>query len=822
MKAVIMAGGEGSRLRPLTCALPKPMVPVLNRPCMEHTVHLLRQQGIADIAVTLQYLPDEIKSYFGNGREYGVNLNYFTEDTPLGTAGSVKNASSFLDETFVVISGDALTDCNLQDAIEFHQEKNALVTLVLTTVTCPLEYGVVITDEQGKIIRFLEKPGWGEVFSDTVNTGIYILEPEVLNYIKEGEMADFSKDLYPHLLAEGKPLYAYVTKGYWCDIGNVEQYLQAQFDILDNKGTLISLPGKEVHSGVWMDGKVSIDTSAELIPPVVIGDGTVIGPHTRIGPMAVIGRGVNVGGGASLKRSVLWNYSWIGDGVEVRGAIVGKKARLLPACRAFEGSVIGDHTVVGEGSIIDPGVKIWPGKWIEKGTRLNSSLVWGNCSRARLFGNTGISGEICTELTPDLLCRLGAAVGTNIKQGSFSLGSDGHPDSQMIKNAVLSGLMSTGLFVIDLGKVTLPVHRYGIRAYGLQGGIHIYRMGKDRINIRMLNHHGVDYSRAEQRKIEGLINREEYRFVPQANIISPEYRPGTGKSYLSYLMQFLERDIIRRNRIRMVLDYDAQQFGSLLPGFFDELGCEINTTTNRQHHSLNFSELKRAAAGLGRVIEEQGAHFGAVLDAVGEQLVLVDDQGRFIDENISLALFSLITVQNNPGAILVLPATAPEAVIEMACWEGADVRRAKTAPWALMQEFMREDVLASQRSFPQYLFYHDALASIALLAQFLAKENRPLSEILSELPGFAVVKKDVGVMWDDKGKVLRHLAEASKDQKVETAEGLKIHHPQGWAMVLPDADEPVCRVYSEAFNQEVAESLTDIYVEKIKEICSSD
>ena len=415
-----------------------------------------------------------------------------------------------------------------------------------------------------------------------------------------------------------------------------------------------------------MEEGVRIDPSVELIPPVVIGEGTVIGPHTRVGPLTVIGRGVHVGQGASLKRCVLWDYSWIGDGVELRGSTVGKKARLLKACRAFEGSVIGDHTVVGEGSVIEPGVKIWPGKWIEKGTRLSSSLVWGNCSRTRLFGNMGISGEICTELTPDLVSRLGAAVGTNIKEGNFSLGTDGHPDSQMIKNAVLSGLMSTGLHVIDLGRVTLPVHRYGIRAFDLQGGVHINRMEGNRINIRLINNYGSDYSRAEQRKVEGLLNREEYRFAAREDILSPEYRPGIGKSYLNFLLQFLDRDLTRRNRIRIVVDYDSLQLGSLLPGFFDELGCEVNTVTNHRHYPQNISKLKKMAIQLGEVVEEQGAHFGAVLDSAGEMLVLVDDRGELVDEEKYLALFSLITARTNPGAILVLPATAPQAVIEIA------------------------------------------------------------------------------------------------------------------------------------------------------------
>ena len=818
-----MAGGEGSRLRPLTCALPKPMVPVLNRPCMEHIINLLRQHGIHEIAVTLQYLPEEIQSYFGDGSEYGVSLSYFTEEMPLGTAGSVKNAASFLDETFIVISGDALTDCGLQEAINFHQEKKALATLVLTTVTCPLEYGVVITDGEGRIVRFLEKPGWGEVFSDTVNTGIYILEPEVLGFIEENKMVDFSKDLYPRLLDARKPLYAFVAEGYWCDIGNIEQYLQAQFDILDNKGTLLSFPSTEVQPGVWMGSNTQVDLSAALIPPVVIGDDSSIGPGVKIGPLAVIGNGVQIRKGATLKRCVLWDYARIGEGVELRGAVVGKGAHLLTDARVFEGSVIGDRTVVGEGSVIKPGVKIWPEKWVEKGARLSSSLVWGNCSRVRLFGSRGITGDLFTEITPDTACCLGMAVGSSIEvQGRFSLGSDGYPDTQMIKNALLSGLMSTGLQVVDLGKITLPVHRYGINAYSLNGGIHIYRVGLNQINIRLMNSSGTDYSRSEQRKIEGLLSREEYRFASQEEICPAEYLPDASRSYLNNLLDFLERSYTERSRIRIVLDYNPEQLGNLLSGLFDALGCEVVTFAAPHSHSQTFTEMLKTAEQFGEVVRDQGAHFGAVIDSGGEDVVLVDDRGRIVSEDTFIALLSLIILRANQGTILALPVTAPESVVEMAHRQGGDVRRTKTAPWALMQAFLEDDVRNSQQRCPQALLYGDALAILAVLVEFLAQIGKPLSEILEELPTFATVRRDVEVTWDDKGKVLRHLAEEAGERRIETAEGIKIQHPEGWALVLPDADDPVCRVYSEAFNMEIAESLTDMYVEKIQDICRPD
>ena len=203
MKAIIMAGGEGSRLRPLTCACPKPMVPLMDRPVMAYALDLLKKHGFTQVGVTLQYLPERVTEYFGEGAEYGVSLTYFTEDQPLGTAGSVKLAEAFLDEPFVILSGDGLTDCDLTQAVAFHRERGSLATMVLKKVENPLEYGVVVADAQGKVQRFLEKPGWGEVCSDTVNTGIYILEPEALNHIPTGRPYDFGREMFPSLVEKG-------------------------------------------------------------------------------------------------------------------------------------------------------------------------------------------------------------------------------------------------------------------------------------------------------------------------------------------------------------------------------------------------------------------------------------------------------------------------------------------------------------------------------------------------------------------------------------------------------------------------------------------
>ena len=242
MKAVVMAGGEGTRLRPLTSNQPKPMVPIVGKPCMEHILELLRRHELNDVIVTLAFMPQAIRSYFGDGEALGMNVSYSVEESPLGTAGSVRQAVAGGDEPVLVISGDALCDIDLTSLLAFHRERKAAVTIALKSVENPLEFGIVVTDSDGRIERFLEKPSWGQVFSDTINTGIYVIEPEVLRHVPAGEPYDFSKQLFPLLLEMGRPLYGYVADGYWQDVGDLGQYAQANFDALDGLVQL-EIPG---------------------------------------------------------------------------------------------------------------------------------------------------------------------------------------------------------------------------------------------------------------------------------------------------------------------------------------------------------------------------------------------------------------------------------------------------------------------------------------------------------------------------------------------------------------------------------------------------
>ena len=233
MKAVVMAGGAGSRLRLLTGGRPKPMLPLVNQVVLGHILELLRNHGITEVVVTLQYMASMIEDYFGDGSSMGVQIRYSIEESPLGTAGSVAYARQYLDDTFLVISGDAVTNFNLEQIIAFHKEKKAMATIVLYHVPEPLDYGVIVTDADGRVTRFLEKPSWSEVTSDTVNTGVYVLEPEVLDLIPPGQPFDWSGEVFPQMLEKGLPVYGCIAPGYWCDIGNIAESEQASIAATD-------------------------------------------------------------------------------------------------------------------------------------------------------------------------------------------------------------------------------------------------------------------------------------------------------------------------------------------------------------------------------------------------------------------------------------------------------------------------------------------------------------------------------------------------------------------------------------------------------------
>lgn len=807
-----MAGGEGTRLRPLTCNMPKPMMPVFDKPVMEYSLELLRKHGIKDIAVTLQYLPGAVEGYFQDGRDMGLNIIYFIEDTPLGTAGSVTNAEEFLDETFMVISGDALTDFPLDEAFEFHRSRGALATLVLTRVESPLEYGLVLTDQEGRIRRFLEKPSWGEVFSDTVNTGIYILEPEALQYVKPKTRFDFSRDLFPFFLAQGKALYGCILQGYWCDIGNCRQYRQVHIDIL-NGMVKVDIPGE--REGNIIIGKGShIASRVRMEGPLYIGANSYVASGARILPYTVLGQGALVEPNASIKRSVIGQDSLIGTGVEIRGAILGERVKAKTRSSIFEGAVIGDGTIIEEDVVIKPDVKIWPQKVIEAGTVVSENVVWTERVPRSIFTRRGIAGDVNGQLAPERLAQLGRAVGTLLPLDSrVVVGYDWSTPGRMAKQSLEVGLMASGLEIIDIGRVPVTALRFAASELKGRHGFHLMSRG-DQLLVKIVNQQGIDLTRSEERKIENLLNREEYRPVVAERIREPKYVPDMVGAYLNSIVQELDPPLIARQRFRVAVGADSIRLTDLAVKLLDRIDCDVVRVDVSSHRSPIDGDTEVAVNNLVSASSRYGADLGIHLSSGGQQLCLISPKGQVIRDEYLLAVTSLLFAERY-GAVY-LPSDAPLVIERFARQMGKEVRRTRAAAG----EFMSK--LVEGGEWEQLRFYWDGFYLTGKLLELMARLDASLDELLTGLPLFFYDKRELPVSWRQKGRVIRRLAETSTGNGAQDLEGIRLWSEAGSSLILPDEDRPICRIYSEAFSQEIARSLSDFCVEAITKICQEE
>ncbi|NLW55655.1 MAG: NTP transferase domain-containing protein [Firmicutes bacterium] len=822
MKAIVMAGGKGTRLKPLTCKQPKPMVPVAGRPMMEYIIELLKRYNFTEIGVTLFYLPELIENHFGDGKDFGVSLQYFVEEMPLGTAGSVKNAEHFLDQTFLVISGDALTDINLEEALAFHRQRKALVTIVLTKVSNPLDYGVVITDDDGRIKRFLEKPGWGEVFSDTVNTGIYIIEPEVFQFYEKNKAVDFSKDLFPALLAAGQPLYGFVADGYWSDVGNLNQYRQANYDLLAGK-IQFTPPGQEIAPGIWAGEGTEIDQESSLEPPLVLGKYVRVCQGAKLGAFSVIGDHSLVNKRASIKRSILWNHTYLGYETELRGSILAHHNHLKSCVAVYEGAVLGEGCTVGSKAVIKPEIKIWPEKYIESGSVVNSSLVWGLRWGAALFGRQGIEKIANLEFTPEFAAKLGAAVGAVLPEKSHLVVSTDHfLPTRVLKTAFVCGCLGAGINVYDLGVMTTAAARHAVVLLQAKSGVHLRLspLNEGNMRVEFIDEQGLTINRDQERKLEQAFFTEEFRRMPAEHLGTITRVDQAYRHYLEEIMKVTAGEVIREAAFRVVTAYDKGAVSLLLPTLLADLGCEILTheRSGPRLRPRTLPERLEWAAELAQQVKREEADLGVVLDQNGEHLILVDEKGRILKEEQLLALLSLGVLKYSPVNTIAIPVTAPRFFEEVVNTYRGKVVRTKANPRALMEKVAEERLFPGGHEQTHFQPAFDGIYSLAKLLELMAKEKVGLSELVAAVPPYYTAQKAVDCSWEDKGRIMRSLFEENKEKKIEIIDGLKVYHDQGWALVLPDAEEPVFQVYSEAGSQEEAEALTSLYSGRISEL----
>lgn len=828
MRAVLMAGGSGTRLRPLTCDLPKPMVPILNRPIAEHIINLLKRHQITEVIATLHYLPDVMRDYFQDGSDFGVQMTYAVEeDQPLGTAGCVKNIAELLDQTFLVISGDSITDFDLTAAIEFHKQKQSKATIVLTRVPNPIEFGVVITDENHRIRRFLEKPSTSEIFSDTVNTGTYILEPSVLDYLPENQESDFSKELFPLLLQKDEPMYGYIAQGYWCDVGHLDAYRESQYDSLNRKVKL-DYAYEEQSPNLWVGENTYIDPSARIIPPVLIGHNCRIGPRVQIEPGTIIGDNVTIGADADLKRPIIWNGSIIGEEVNLRACVVARGTHVGRRAHVLEGAVVGSLSNVGEEAQINPCVRVWPSKQIESGATLNINLIWGQTAQRNLFGQRGVTGLANIDITPEFAVKLGAAYGSTLKQGAqVTVSRDQRSISRMVSRSLIAGLMSVGVNIQNLEATAIPITRTVVPTLPVVGGIHV-RAHPDRpdyILIEFIDNQGINISKAQEKKIEGAYFKEDLRRVQIEEIGNVAYPSQVIDTYCTAFEKYLNVEAIRHSKSKVIIDYTYAVYGAVLPQLLAKFGCDaVVLNASLKQTAVSAAEREQLLIQLGHVVEALKAKIGVQVSANGEQLTLVDESGIPIRGETLTALMVNMILTAHPRSAVVVPIHASSAVEQIARRHDGKVIRTKANPTALM-EASRENpnvVLAGSGDmgfiFPQLHPGFDAMFGIAKLIEMMTVQERSLAFMRTELPRVCHKLAVARCPWTVKGALMRHLVETHPAQNLELVDGVKIlHEDEKWVLILPDAGEPLVHLFANGNDRDWVDSTLREYRTYVQE-----
>ncbi|MFE1358887.1 sugar phosphate nucleotidyltransferase [Streptomyces harbinensis] len=819
MKAVVMAGGEGTRLRPMTASMPKPLLPVANRPIMEHVLRLLKRHGLNETVVTVQFLASLVKNYFGDGEELGMDLTYANEEKPLGTAGSVKNAEEALkDDSFLVISGDALTDFDLTDLIAYHRERGALVTVCLTRVPNPLEFGITILKEDGRVERFLEKPTWGQVFSDTVNTGIYVMEPEVFDYVEPDVPVDWSGDVFPRLMKEGRPIYGYVAEGYWEDVGTHESYVKAQADVLEGKVD-VDIDGFEISPGVWVAEGAEVHPDAKLRGPLYIGDYAKIEAGAEVREHTVIGSNVVVKADAFLHKAVVHDNVYLGPQSNLRGCVIGKNTDIMRAARIEDGAVIGDECLVGEESIIQDNVRVYPFKTIEAGAFVNTSVIWESRGQAHLFGARGVSGILNVEITPELAVRLASAYATTLKKGStVTTARDHSRGARALKRAVISALQASAIDVRDLENVPLPVARQQT-ARGSAGGVMIRTTPgvPDSLDIMFFDERGADLSQAGQRKLDRVYARQEYRRAFPGEIGDLRFPASVFDGYTGAVIRAVDTTGVAESGLKIVVDAANGSAGLVLPSLLGRLGVDSLVINPGQDESRPTETAETRRAGLvrlGEMVSSSRAAFGVRFDPVGERLALVDERGHIIeDQRALLVMLDLIAAERRSGRV-VLPVTTTRIAEQVAAYHGTQVEWTTTSPDDLTRAAGKDAVFGGdgQGGFivPEFSSVFDATAAFARLTGLVARTQLSLSQIDARIPRAHVLRRSVATPWAVKGLVMRRVVEAAGDRSVDTTDGVRVVESDGrWVLVLPDPAEAVTHLWAEGPDDATAQELLE-------------
>ncbi len=828
MKAVIMAGGFGTRLRPLTLNIPKPMVPLGGIPVMEHLVKLLKKHNFTDITSLLYFQADQIKDHFKDGSDWGVKMNYVMAEADFGTAGSVKNAQKFLDERFIIISGDVATDIDLTEAVKFHKKHKAMASMVLTRVENPLAYGVVITDENGRIERFLEKPSWGQVFSDTINTGIYILEPEALDLYPPQTEYDFSKDLFPKMLAEKKRLYGFVAEGYWRDIGNTDEYMAAHQDMLDGK-LKVSQSGKMLEKDgavVWVGDNAQISPRAKFSGTVIVGHKTKIGPRAKLFN-SVVGAESIIGREADLSRTIAWDKVSIGPRAQSSEAIICKGAIINEAAVLEENVIISDKARVGEGARVKANVKIWPKKEVEAGAILSSSLVWGEKWTRELFTDSKITGIANVEMTPELAGRLGAAYGAIVGNNQTVIVSrDGSRTSRMLTRSLIAGLISAGANVAELRTIPIPVLRYQLSLQIEAGGVYarVSPSGDENMDIVFFNPGGYDIPVSKAKTIERLFLREDFRRVSMEQTGKIEFPERVIEYYRDGFLQALNIEKMRESKLKVVVDFGFGGASEILPAILGALEVDVVSVNAYPDpdrvQGYRYSEAK-ATKQLSTIVRSLKADAGFLIGPGAEKLIVFDENGRHIDNQVLLLKILHLYLNLVKCKRIAVPVLASAGVDSIAAKYKTEVERIPDNHLAMMDAMhkARVDFVGGTKGgfiFPGFQIGCDAMFTVAKILEIMALSGKKLGEVKRKWPELYLYTKDVPCSWTKKGLVMRRLMEHTTRKKRILVDGVRFNTDGINITIKPDRFKASFLVQIESRSDDKAKKAMKEYIANVK------
>jgi mannose-1-phosphate guanylyltransferase/phosphomannomutase len=823
-----MAGGFGTRLRPLTINIPKPMVPIGNLPMMEHVVNLLKKNGFDEIISLVFFQSEVIKNHFKDGKKFGVKMEYLLPDQDYGTAGAVRYAADFCDETVLIISGDVLTDFNLAEAFNFHKEQKGDASILLTRLENPLAYGIVITNPEHRITRFLEKPSWGEMFSDTINTGVYILEPDTVQLIPPRTNFDFSQDLFPIMLQKKMNLLGKVSEGYWRDVGNIDEYVKAHHDIL-NGAVGISSDAERIER----DGAVIHRGENVQIPGDVKFEGTVmLGNNCRIGEgshlaNAIIGDRVTIGEKADITESVIWADSVLEPLVSVSGAIITNRVNMGREVSVLDRAVIADDCRIGAGARILANCKIWPGKIVDDGATVSSSVVWGEKWNRELFTDSKVSGLGLTEITPEMAVKLGAAFGASMGRRQRIVTSRDNSDaSRLLKRSVMCGLAATGVDVDDLEILPAPVMRHALKNGNYAAGIYIrhHPANYNMIDMIFFDSSGLDLPTSKSKKVERSFANEDFPRASMAETGRIELKEQLFDNYREEFLQSINDELVKESDFRIVIDYSYGAAGQFFPEITSALGIDtlsLNaypSPTRASEHSRDFDQKVHQ---LSTIVTSISSDLGVMINPAAEKMIIIDENGKEVDSQLLLLMVTDLYLKTHKARRIAVPVSASMGVERIAEEYDIEVMRVRNDHLAMMDGHIRSgaDFVGGTLGgfiFPGFQIGADAMYATIRLLEMVAQTKTSLSELRQRFSNYIRKTASVPCPWGKKGQVMRTLINSTEDKNRQLIDGVRVFQNGGWVLIAPDRLTASFGILAEAESEDTVDKIIKEYSELVE------